>query len=191
MFLLGFFLDTFEIIFIMVPITAPVLLGFDGVNAIWLGVMFGVNLQTSFLTPPFGFSLFYLRGVAPRSVSTGAIYRGVIPFVALQLVALWVLWEAPALATWLPRLVYAEGPALEDTGDLVPAEGEDSLIPEQEEQPLDPEEEDLIPDEGDAADDLMPAEEGEDLIPPAEGEPGAEEFGVQEPGDDLIPPAEQ
>jgi tripartite ATP-independent transporter DctM subunit len=188
MFLLGFFLDTFEIIFIMVPITAPVLLGFDGVDAIWLGVMFGVNLQTSFLTPPFGFSLFYLRGVAPRSVTTGAIYRGVIPFVALQLVALWVLWEAPALATWLPRLVYAEGPALEGTGDLVPAEGEDSLVPENEEN------DDLIPDEeslDQGEDDLMPADEGEDLIPPVEGDTGAEEPEVEQPGDDLIPPAEQ
>ncbi|HEX6103698.1 MAG TPA: TRAP transporter large permease subunit, partial [Alphaproteobacteria bacterium] len=172
-------------------ITAPVLLAFEGVDAIWLGVMFGVNLQTGFLTPPFGFSLFYLRGVAPRSVSTGAIYRGIIPFVALQLVALWLLWEVPSLATWLPRWVYAEGPALEGTIDLIEEEGDESLIPEQEEQPLDPEAEDLVPDQEDAADDLIPAEEGEDLIPPAEGETGAEETGVDEPADDLIPPAEQ
>ncbi len=133
MFILGFFLDTFEIIFIMVPITAPILLGFEGVDPVWLGVMFAVNLQTSFLTPPFGFSLFYLRGVAPRIVTTGAIYRGVVPFVAIQLVALWVLWQAPGLATWLPRLVYAEAPPLDAGGELVPGltEGEDSLIPEE------------------------------------------------------------
>ncbi|HQY29514.1 MAG TPA: TRAP transporter large permease subunit, partial [Burkholderiaceae bacterium] len=99
-------LDTFEIIFIVIPITAPVLLAMD-VDPLWLGVMVGVNLQTSFMTPPFGFSLFYLRGVAPASVSTGQIYRGVLPFVALQLIALGVLLAYPALATWLPRLVFA------------------------------------------------------------------------------------
>jgi hypothetical protein len=180
MFILGFFLDTFEIIFIMVPITAPVLLSFEGVDAIWLGVMFGVNLQTSFLTPPFGFSLFYLRGVAPRSVSTGAIYRGIIPFVALQCLCLWILWEVPALATWLPRWVYAEGPALEGPIDLIHDGGEDSLIPEQEESG----------DEG--GDGLTPPQEGEeDLIPPEEGDAGAEDPGAEQPQDDLIPPAEQ
>jgi TRAP-type mannitol/chloroaromatic compound transport system permease large subunit len=77
-----------------------------GVDPIWLGVAVGVNLQTSFLTPPFGFSLFYLRGVAPPSVSTGMIYRGVVPFVALQLVGLAVLFAMPGIATWLPRLFY-------------------------------------------------------------------------------------
>jgi tripartite ATP-independent transporter DctM subunit len=105
MFVLGFILDTFEIIFIIIPITAPVLLNLD-VNPIWLGVLVGVNLQTSFMTPPFGFSLFYLRGVAPGSVSTGTIYRGIIPFVALQVVALAVLLSFPELATWLPRVVF-------------------------------------------------------------------------------------
>ena len=105
MFLLGFILDTFEIIFIVIPITAPVLLALD-VNPIWLGVMVGVNLQTSFLTPPFGFSLFYLRGVAPRSVSTGMIYRGAVPFVILQLVALVLLFMFPDLITWLPKMIY-------------------------------------------------------------------------------------
>lgn len=105
MFLLGFILDTFEIIFIVIPITAPVLLRL-GIDPIWLGVMVGVNLQTSFLTPPFGFSLFYLRGVAPRSVSTGMIYRGVIPFVILQIAAIALLFAFPELATWLPRLIY-------------------------------------------------------------------------------------
>lgn len=105
MFLLGFILDTLEIIFIVLPITAPALLALD-VSPVWLGVMVGVNLQTSFLTPPFGFSLFYLRGVAPASVSTWQIYRGVIPFVILQLLALVVLFVFPELATWLPRAVY-------------------------------------------------------------------------------------
>ncbi|WP_142846959.1 TRAP transporter large permease subunit [Telmatospirillum sp. J64-1] len=105
MFVLGFILDTFEIIFIVMPITAPILLMMD-VNPIWLGVMIGVNLQTSFLTPPFGFSLFYLRGVAPNSVSTLQIYRGVIPFVALQILALAALFMWPNLATWLPTMIF-------------------------------------------------------------------------------------
>ncbi len=133
MFFLGFFLDTFEIIFIVVPITAPILLGFESVDPVWLGVLFAVNLQTSFLTPPFGFALFYLRGVAPSGVTTGAIYRGVVPFVALQLLALGMLWAIPDLATWLPRQIYAEPPALEENGDIVPGltEGEDSLMPEE------------------------------------------------------------
>ncbi len=105
MFVLGFILDTFEIIFIVIPITAPVLLTL-GVDPIWLGVAVGVNLQTSFLTPPFGFSLFYLRGVAPARVTTGMIYRGVAPFVVLQIVGLATLFFWPDLATWLPRLLY-------------------------------------------------------------------------------------
>ncbi len=105
MFLLGFILDTFEIIFIVIPITAPVLLALD-VNPIWLGVMVGVNLQTSFLTPPFGFALFYLRGVAPARVSTGMIYRGVAPFVILQIIAVITLFAFPQLITWLPDLLY-------------------------------------------------------------------------------------
>ena len=105
MFLLGFILDTFEIIFIVIPITAPVLLAL-GVDPIWLGVMVGVNLQTSFLTPPFGFSLFYLRGVAPARVTTGMIYRGVVPFVILQLTGLILLFVFPQLITWLPSAIY-------------------------------------------------------------------------------------
>jgi len=106
MFVLGFILDTFEIIFIVIPITAPVLLNL-GVDPVWLGVLVGVNLQTSFLTPPFGFSLFYLRGVAPASVRTAQIYRGALPFVVLQLIAIAVLLAFPALATWLPRVVFS------------------------------------------------------------------------------------
>jgi len=105
MFVLGFILDTFEIIFIVIPITAPILLAMD-VSPVWLGVMVGVNLQTSFLTPPFGFSLFYLRGVAPAAVSTGQIYRGVIPFVGLQIIAMAALYIWPELATWLPDVVF-------------------------------------------------------------------------------------
>ena len=105
MFLLGFILDTFEIIFIVIPITAPVLLALD-VDPIWLGVMVGVNLQTSFLTPPFGFALFYLRGVASSAVSTGAIYRGALPFVILQLIGIALLFAFPQLITWLPDLLY-------------------------------------------------------------------------------------
>jgi tripartite ATP-independent transporter DctM subunit len=104
MFVLGFILDTFEIIFIIIPITAPILLNL-GLDPIWLGVMVGVNLQTSFLTPPFGFALFYLRGVAPPSITTGQIYRGVIPFVLLQILALVVLFVFPDLILWLPSVL--------------------------------------------------------------------------------------
>ncbi|ADZ69802.1 TRAP transporter large permease [Polymorphum gilvum] len=104
MFLLGFILDTFEIIFIVIPITAPILLALD-VDPVWLGVLVGVNLQTSFLTPPFGFALFYLRGVAPASLSTLAIYKGVIPFVLLQLVAIGLLFAFPQIVTWLPKVL--------------------------------------------------------------------------------------
>jgi len=104
MFALGFVLDFIEIVFVVVPITAPVLLAM-GVDPVWLGVLFAINLQTSFLTPPFGFALFYLRGVAPPELRTADIYRGVIPFVALQLVMLGVLWAFPGLATWLPAVL--------------------------------------------------------------------------------------
>ena len=107
MFLLGFVLDFIEITFVVVPIVAPILLAM-GLDPVWLGVMFAINLQTSFLTPPFGFALFYLRGVAPDSVSTTAIYRGVIPFVCIQLVALLLLALWPELATWLPARIYGE-----------------------------------------------------------------------------------
>jgi TRAP-type mannitol/chloroaromatic compound transport system permease large subunit len=105
MFVLGCFLDPFEIIFVMVPIVAPVLLKMD-VDPIWLAVMIGVNLQTSYLTPPFGFSLFFLRGVAPPEVTTGDIYRGIVPYVAIQVLCLAIVWVYPALATWLPRVIY-------------------------------------------------------------------------------------
>jgi tripartite ATP-independent transporter DctM subunit len=106
-FVLGFFLDTFEIIFIVVPITAPALIKL-GVDPIWLGVMIGMNLQTSFLTPPFGFALFYLRGVADTLVKTIDIYRGVVPYVGLQLVGLTIVGLIPVLATGLPERLFAE-----------------------------------------------------------------------------------
>lgn len=105
MFLLGFVLDFIEITFVVVPIVGPVLLAM-GLDPVWLGVMIAINLQTSFLTPPFGFALFYLRGVAPDSVATGQIYRGVIPFVAIQILALIILALYPELVTWLPNKLY-------------------------------------------------------------------------------------
>ncbi len=105
MFFLGFFLDFIEITFVVVPIVAPVLLKM-GVDPVWLGVMMAINLQTSFLTPPFGFALFYLRGVAPPEVRTAQIYQGAIPFVIIQVIALAVLALFPSIATWLPELIY-------------------------------------------------------------------------------------
>ncbi|GAB4574224.1 MAG: TRAP transporter large permease subunit [Rhodothalassiaceae bacterium] len=105
MFALGFFLDFIEILFVVVPIIGPVLLRM-GADPVWLGIMIAVNLQTSFLTPPFGFALFYLRGVAPESVRTADIYRGALPFVLIQLIALLGLALFPALATWLPDMLY-------------------------------------------------------------------------------------
>jgi tripartite ATP-independent transporter DctM subunit len=106
MFLLGFILDFIEITFVVVPIVGPVLLGM-GLDPVWLGVMIAINLQTSFLTPPFGFSLFYLRGVAPPEVTTVQIYRGVAPFIVLQLLMLGALALFPQLATWLPKAIYS------------------------------------------------------------------------------------
>ena len=105
MFVLGFFLDFIEITFVVVPLVAPSLLAM-GLSPVWLGVMMAVNLQTSFLTPPFGFALFYLRGVAPPEVTTGQIYRGAVPFILIQLVMLGVLALFPELATWLPSHLY-------------------------------------------------------------------------------------
>jgi tripartite ATP-independent transporter DctM subunit len=105
MFLLGFVLDFIEITFVVVPIIGPVLMAM-GLDPIWLGVMIALNLQTSFRTPPFGFSLFYLRGVCPDSVPTAAIYRGVIPFIAIQILVLSLLALLPQLVTWLPDVIY-------------------------------------------------------------------------------------
>ena len=104
-FLLGFILDFIEITFVVVPIVGPALMAM-GVDPVWLGVLIAVNLQTSFLTPPFGFALFYLRGVAPSSVATTEIYAGVVPFIVLQLLLLVMLLVWPTLATWLPQMIY-------------------------------------------------------------------------------------
>ncbi|MFT2089602.1 TRAP transporter large permease [Paraglaciecola sp. 2405UD69-4] len=104
-FVLGFILDFIEITFVVVPLVAPVLLAM-GIDPIWLGIMIAVNLQTSFLTPPFGFALFYLRGVAPNSVQTTDIYKGVIPFIILQVMLLIGMAIWPSLVTWLPAVVY-------------------------------------------------------------------------------------
>ena len=107
MFLLGFFLDFIEITYVVIPIIGPPILML-GVDPIWFAILVAVNLQTSFLTPPFGFALFYLRGVAPKEVATAAIYRGAVPFVAIQLSMLGVLALVPELATWLPKLIYPQ-----------------------------------------------------------------------------------
>ncbi len=105
MFILGFFLDFIEIIYVVIPIIGPAILMMD-VNPLWFAVMIAVNLQTSFLTPPFGFSLFYLRGVAPKTVTTNHIYKGAVPFVLIQLFMLGILAIFPELATWLPEIIY-------------------------------------------------------------------------------------
>ena len=106
LFVLGFVMDAFEIIFVVVPIVAPILLKMPGVDPIWLGIMMAVNLQTSYIHPPLGPTLFYLRGVAPPEVTTRHIYLGIIPFVVIQLAMLAALWFLPALATWLPHRLY-------------------------------------------------------------------------------------
>ena len=106
MFVLGFFLDFIEIVFVVVPIVGPAILMNEGISPVWFAIMIAVNIQTSFLTPPFGFALFYLRGVAPEEVKTTDIYRGVTPFVAMQLAMLGILAAFPAMATWLPKLLY-------------------------------------------------------------------------------------
>jgi len=106
LFLLGFVMDAFEIIFVVVPIVAPVLLKMPGVDPVWLGIMMAVNLQTSYMHPPLGPTLFYLRSVAPPEVTTRHIYLGIIPYVLIQLAMLLALWFAPALATWLPLRLY-------------------------------------------------------------------------------------
>jgi TRAP-type mannitol/chloroaromatic compound transport system permease large subunit len=105
-FLLGFFLDWIEITLIVLPLVAPVVeaMGFD---LVWFTVLFAVCLQTSFLTPPVGFALFYMKGVAPPEIDVGVLYRGVVPFIALQLVGLGMLFLWPGIVTWLPSVAYA------------------------------------------------------------------------------------
>ena len=103
-FILGFFLDYIEIIFVIIPLVGPGLIA-NGADPLWLGILISLNLQTSFLTPPFGFSLFFLRGVAPENVKTSNIYRGVIPFIFIQIFAILLVFAFPEIATWLPRLI--------------------------------------------------------------------------------------
>ena len=103
-FLLGFFLDYIEIIFVIIPLVGPGLIA-NGADPLWLGILISLNLQTSFLTPPFGFSLFFLRGVASKEVKTINIYRGVIPFIFIQVVSIVLVFVFPQIATWLPRLI--------------------------------------------------------------------------------------
>lgn len=103
-FILGFFLDFLEICFIVVPILAPIAQSLD-INLLWFGVLIAMNLQTSFLTPPFGFSLFYLKAVAPPAINISHIYRGIIPFVVLQLVTLALMIAYPGITLWLPELM--------------------------------------------------------------------------------------
>ena len=105
-FVLGFILDFIEITFVVVPIVAPILLTMN-IDPIWLGIMIAINLQTSFLTPPFGFALFYLRGVAPDAISTKQIYLGGMPFVVIQMIMLIILCFFPQLVTWLPEYIYS------------------------------------------------------------------------------------
>ena len=103
-FILGFFLDYIEIIFVIIPLVGPGLIA-NGADPLWLGILISLNLQTSFLTPPFGFSLFFLRGVAPENVKTSNIYSGVIPFIFIQIFAIILVFAFPEIATWLPRLI--------------------------------------------------------------------------------------
>ncbi len=105
-FFLGFFLDFVEISVIVLPLVTPTLILMGGHDPIWLGILIAINLQTSFLTPPFGFSLFYLRGAAPKEVTTGHIYAGVVPFIGLQAIGVLLIWVFPMLATWLPAAIF-------------------------------------------------------------------------------------
>src|SRR5690606_23343095 len=103
-FVLGFFLEWIEISYVALPLFLP-FFAQSGVDMVWLGILVCVNLQTSFLTPPFGWALFFLKGVAPAGVTTGDIYRGVVPFIGLQLLALVMMFWFPGLATWLPEAI--------------------------------------------------------------------------------------
>ena len=104
-FVLGFFLDYIEIIFVIVPLVGPVLIA-NGADPLWLGILISLNLQTSFMTPPFGFSLFFLRGVAPKEIETQNMYKGVMPFIAVQIIALFIVGFFPEIATWLPDKLF-------------------------------------------------------------------------------------
>ena len=104
-FILGFFLDYIEIIFVIVPLVGPILIA-NGADPLWLGILISLNLQTSFLTPPFGFSLFFLRGVAPKEIQTRNIYKGVMPYIGIQVLAIIIVAMFPSIATWLPKLMF-------------------------------------------------------------------------------------
>ena len=104
MFLLGFILDFIEIIFIIIPLFGPVLFSF-GFDPVWVGILIAMVLQTSFLTPPFGFSLFYLRGVAPQTIATSEIYKGVLPFIIMQVIAILIIFVFPEIINWIPWLI--------------------------------------------------------------------------------------
>ncbi|MFL2813551.1 MAG: TRAP transporter large permease subunit, partial [Candidatus Puniceispirillales bacterium] len=103
-FILGFFLDYIEIIFVIIPLVGPSLIA-NGADPLWLGILISLNLQTSFLTPPFGFSLFFLRGVAPDHIKTINMYKGVIPYIFIQIISIFLVFWFPKIATWLPRLL--------------------------------------------------------------------------------------
>jgi tripartite ATP-independent transporter DctM subunit len=103
-FIAGFFIDFIEITFIIVPVVAPIFQQM-GVNQLWLGILIALNLQTSFLTPPFGFSLFYLKGVAPPTITTAHIYKGILPFIAIQMICILIVVFWPDAVTWLPRVM--------------------------------------------------------------------------------------
>jgi tripartite ATP-independent transporter DctM subunit len=135
MFVLGFFLDTFEIILITVPIcgTALILLGY---HPVWLGVMIGMNLQTSFLTPPFGYTLFYMRGVAPAVVQTQQIWSGVLPWIVLQATGMLLLWFYPEIATWLPEYIFRQDASMGPSLDQLTVPPEDDLSQPFEETPV-------------------------------------------------------
>jgi TRAP-type mannitol/chloroaromatic compound transport system permease large subunit len=104
-FLLGFFLDWIEITLIILPFLAPVMVDL-GVDMVWFIVMFAVVLQTSFITPPVGFALFYMKGVAPQGITISNIYKGIIPFVILQVIAVAIVFNFPEIVTWLPKVAY-------------------------------------------------------------------------------------
>jgi TRAP-type mannitol/chloroaromatic compound transport system permease large subunit len=104
-FLLGFILDFIEITYVVVPVVAPILLSM-GIDPIWLGILIAINLQTSFLTPPFGFAIFYLKSVIPKDIDTYDIYKGVIPFIAIQILTILLIIMIPEITTWLPNKIF-------------------------------------------------------------------------------------
>ena len=103
-FVLGFFLDFLQIIFVIIPIVGPSLISM-GFDPVWLGILIAINLQTSFLTPPFGFALFYFRGVAPKEIKTIDIYKGVVPFIVMQIMLLFIIFRFPEIVTFLPNII--------------------------------------------------------------------------------------